>query len=109
MLKIIEIKVCIGVVLYPWEAVVTSDSSESSSKNYYQCLVDNRDAEMLPMELETLRVPEERQSKKEVKVSEQLWATDLSVTYLYLSAYSFQKLGFGFTQRNITLPTCCRY
>jgi len=56
-----------GVVLYPWEAVVTSDSSESSPKNYYQCLVDNRDAEMLPMELETLRVPEERQSKKEVK------------------------------------------
>jgi len=48
-----------GVVLYPWEARVYTGDDESGfayEKTYYQVLVDNRDADELPMELETLRI-----------------------------------------------------
>jgi len=51
-----------GVVLYPWEArIFTGDdiAGFAYEKTYYQVLVDNRDADELPMELETLRISED--------------------------------------------------
>jgi len=61
-----------GVVLYPWEArVYNGDDNHGTSayeKTYYQVLVDNRDADELPMELETLRISEDTsRSPSEVK------------------------------------------
>ena len=62
-----------GVVLYPWEArVFTGDdiAGFAYEKTYYQVLVDNRDADELPMELETLRISEDTtRNPSDVKVS----------------------------------------
>ena len=63
----------LGVVLYPWEArVFTGDdiAGFAYEKTYYQVLVDNRDADELPMELETLRISEDTtRNPSDVKVS----------------------------------------
>lgn len=49
-----------GVVLYPWEARIhRGESGVTYNTTFYQVLVDNRDADMLPMELETLRISED--------------------------------------------------
>ena len=63
----------LGVVLYPWEArIFTGDdiAGFAYEKTYYQVLVDNRDADELPMELETLRISEDTsRNPSDVKVS----------------------------------------
>jgi len=57
-----------GVVLFPWEAQLEDFDQTIYSKVYYQALVDSRDADDLPMELETLRVTDENSThKKDVK------------------------------------------
>jgi len=57
-----------GVVLFPWEAQLEDFDQTIYSKVYYQALVDARDADELPMELETLRVTDENSTnKKDVK------------------------------------------
>lgn len=59
--------------MYPWEArVFTGDdiAGFAYEKTYYQVLVDNRDADELPMELETLRISEDTtRNPSDVKVS----------------------------------------
>ena len=60
------------MVLYPWEArVFTGDdvAGFAYEKTYYQVLVDNRDADELPMVLETLRISEDTsRNPSDVKV-----------------------------------------
>ena len=77
-----------GVVLYPWEArVFTGDdiAGFAYEKTYYQVLVDNRDADELPMELETLRISEDTtRNPSDVKVSFISFNLINKLTLLYL-------------------------
>ena len=81
-LKLLRNNIILGVVLYPWEArIFTGDdvAGFAYEKTYYQVLVDNRDADELPMELETLRISEDTtRNPSDVKVGfilllEALW------------------------------------
>ena len=71
-LKLLRNNIILGVVLYPWEArIFTGDdvAGFAYEKTYYQVLVDNRDADELPMELETLRISEDTtRNPSDVKV-----------------------------------------
>ena len=74
--------------MYPWEArVFTGDdiAGFAYEKTYYQVLVDNRDADELPMELETLRISEDTtRNPSDVKVSFISFNLINKLTLLYL-------------------------
>ena len=80
----------LGVVLYPWEArVFTGDdiAGFAYEKTYYQVLVDNRDADELPMELETLRISEDTTRNP----------SDVKVSFISFNLIRFQRwVGFRF-------------
>jgi len=45
-----------GAILYPWPGTTVDAEGESEKTLFYQVLVDQRDAEELPMEHELLRI-----------------------------------------------------